>query len=148
MKPTTKTDLAINGMAELASHNPQKPLALAVLADRQNISLSYLEQVFAALRRHGLVISVRGPGGGYLLARPADQIRIGDIVVALDADEQPSKPIEEGTRNCPKSQVEQFWSFMAERIKELYDAVTLQDVLDGHFSRRSSLPETAPQAAE
>jgi Rrf2 family iron-sulfur cluster assembly transcriptional regulator len=71
-------------LVDLASHSQGRPVALADIAERQEISLSYLEQLFAKLRRSGLVNSVRGPGGGYRLAHDRDRMRISDIIVAVD----------------------------------------------------------------
>ncbi|HHQ69069.1 MAG TPA: Rrf2 family transcriptional regulator, partial [Halothiobacillaceae bacterium] len=74
MRLTTKGRYAVTAMLDLALHDDGKPIALADIAERQSLSLSYLEQLFAQLRRGGLVASVRGPGGGYRLSRPRDQI--------------------------------------------------------------------------
>jgi Rrf2 family protein len=71
-------------LVDLASQTDGRPVALAEIAERQEISLSYLEQLFAKLRRGGLVRSVRGPGGGYLLARSAEETRISDAILAVD----------------------------------------------------------------
>ena len=84
MKLSTKGRYAVMAMVDLARHANGQPIALAEIADRQEISLSYLEQLFAKLRRGGLVKSVRGPGGGYLLARGTDSTRISDIILAVD----------------------------------------------------------------
>ena len=89
MRLSTKGRYAVMAMADLAGHAAEadgavKPVALADIAERQDISLSYLEQLFAKLRRGGLVTSVRGPGGGYRLARPSGELRIADIIVAVD----------------------------------------------------------------
>src|SRR5471030_1333742 len=89
MRLSTKGRYAVMAMADLAGHAPGadnqiKPVALADIAERQDISLSYLEQLFAKLRRGGLVSSVRGPGGGYRLSRASADMRIADIIVAVD----------------------------------------------------------------
>src|SRR5215467_10536733 len=89
MRLSTKGRYAVMAMADLAGHSPDgtnqsKPVALADIAERQDISLSYLEQLFAKLRRGGLVTSVRGPGGGYRLSRPSGELRIADIILAVD----------------------------------------------------------------
>lgn len=81
---------AVLAMTDLALHGRAGPLALALIAERQRVSLSYMEQVFAKLRRHGLVESTRGPGGGYSLGRRAEDISVGDIVAAVD-DEEPAR---------------------------------------------------------
>src|SRR5271165_706846 len=85
MRLSTKGRYAVMAMADLAAHDgATRPLSLAEIAKRQEISLSYLEQLFAKLRRGGLVRSVRGPGGGYRLSRPAAELRISDIILAVD----------------------------------------------------------------
>jgi Rrf2 family iron-sulfur cluster assembly transcriptional regulator len=84
MKLSTKGRYAVMAMVDLACHCRGTPVSLADIAERQEISLSYLEQLFAKLRRGGLVRSVRGPGGGYLPARPLDETRISDIILAVD----------------------------------------------------------------
>jgi len=84
VKLSTKGRYAVMAMVDLASTSRGNPIALADIAERQEISLSYLEQLFAKLRRGGLVRSVRGPGGGYLLAHATDQTRISDIILAVD----------------------------------------------------------------
>src|SRR3954451_2400562 len=84
MRLSTKGRYAVMAMVDLAKHSDGSPVSLAEIAERQEISLSYLEQLFAKLRRGGLVRSVRGAGGGYLLALPAGETRIGDIVLAVD----------------------------------------------------------------
>ena len=71
-------------MIDVAMHGTQAPVTLAAVSERQKISLSYLEQLFGKLRRHGLVESVRGPGGGYNLAHPADSVSVADVILAVD----------------------------------------------------------------
>jgi len=91
MRMSTKGRFAVNALIDLALREPAGPVALASISQRQQISLSYLEQLFSRLRREGMVESTRGPGGGYTLGRAADQISVADIVTAvdepLDADE-------------------------------------------------------------
>ena len=84
MRLTTKGRFAVTAMIDVAMHNGRGPVTLAGVADRQKISLSYLEQLFGKLRRHGLVDSVRGPGGGYNLARAANGVSVADIITAVD----------------------------------------------------------------
>ncbi|MCH7864466.1 MAG: Rrf2 family transcriptional regulator, partial [Proteobacteria bacterium] len=96
MKLSTKGRYAVMAMVDIAAHTEGKPIALADIAERQEISLSYLEQLFGKLRRGGQVNSVRGPGGGYLLARSADETRISDIILPVD------EPIK-ATRGTPPS---------------------------------------------
>ena len=84
MKLSTKSRYAVMAMVDLAKQSTGEPIALADVADRQEISLSYLEQIFGKLRRGGLVNSVRGPGGGYMLSRSSADTRISDIILAVD----------------------------------------------------------------
>lgn len=84
MKLSTKGRYAVTALADIALHGGAQPVTLAEISERQGISLAYLEQLFVRLRRAGLVESVRGPGGGYLLARPAAELRISDVMAAVD----------------------------------------------------------------
>jgi len=84
MRLTTKGRFAVTAMLDLALNEHDKPVTLAGISERQNISLSYLEQLFSRLRRNGLVKSVRGPGGGYLLAKGQDEISVSLIISAVD----------------------------------------------------------------
>ena len=84
MRLTTKGRFAVTAMIDVAMHGTKTPVTLAGVSERQKISLSYLEQLFGKLRRHGLVASVRGPGGGYRLARAAETLSVADIIVAVD----------------------------------------------------------------
>jgi Rrf2 family transcriptional regulator, iron-sulfur cluster assembly transcription factor len=84
MRLTTKGRFAVTAMIDVALNQHVGPVALAEVSERQHISLSYLEQLFAKLRRRGIVDSVRGPGGGYTLARPAEVVSVADIILAVD----------------------------------------------------------------
>src|SRR3546814_4868723 len=98
MRLTTKGRCAVTAMIDLALRQHSGPVTLAAISQRQNISLSYLEQLFGKLRRHELVDSVRGPGGGYTLARSARHMTVADLVFAVD------EPLDAtscgGTENC------------------------------------------------
>ena len=98
MRLTTKGRFAVTAMLDLALHAQDGPVTLGNISERQKISLSYLEQLFSKLRRGSLVESVRGPGGGYNLGRPLDQLTVADIIVAVE------EPIDsrqcEGRDNC------------------------------------------------
>ena len=84
MRLTTKGRFAVTAMMDLALRGGAGPVTLAEISARQRISLSYLEQLFGKLRRHGLVSSVRGPGGGYRLAKPTQEVAVADIILAVD----------------------------------------------------------------
>jgi Rrf2 family iron-sulfur cluster assembly transcriptional regulator len=138
MKLSAKGRYAVMAMADLAGESGGRPIALADIAERQEISLSYLEQLFAKLRRAGLVRSVRGPGGGYLLARPAEETRVADIVLAVDEPIQttrctPGQPF--GCRsNRKRCLTHNLWEALGNQIYLFLASVSLADVIDGRIS--------------
>ena len=148
MKPSTKSELAINGMIELAKTRPAKPIALAHLAKKQAISLSYLEQVFAGLRRGGLVLSARGPGGGYVLARPADKISAGQIISAVDSAHLAVPSEAQHESEAENASGHKFWNYMSGRVIDLYGQITLHDIVEGNMGPVETHEDTVPQAAE
>ncbi|MCZ6847520.1 MAG: Rrf2 family transcriptional regulator [Alphaproteobacteria bacterium] len=134
MKLTTKGRYAVMAMVGLAINSDGKPLTLAQIADRQSISLSYLEQLFAKLRRGALVASVRGPGGDYLLSRAAEAIRISDIVAAVDEPIratrcQPGSPMscQGAKRRCTTHDL---WEELSNHIHLFLSSVSLADVTE------------------
>ena len=134
MKLTTKGRYAVMAMTDLARNSDGSPLTLAEIAARQDISLSYLEQLFAKLRRGALVRSVRGPGGGYLLARAAEAIRISDIVLAVDEPIratrcQPGSPVScQGVKG--RCVTHDLWEELSNHIVLFLSSVSLADVVD------------------
>ncbi|MFQ5958304.1 MAG: Rrf2 family transcriptional regulator [Alphaproteobacteria bacterium] len=132
MKLSTKGRYAVMAMADLASNGDGSPLSLAEIARRQEISLSYLEQLFGKLRRNDLVKSVRGPGGGYLLGRSAGDIRISDIIIAVDEPIQatrcqPGSPF--GCRsNKTRCLTHDLWEELGNQIYLFLSSVSLEDV--------------------
>ncbi len=134
MKLSTKGRYAVMAMVDLAMHSDNKPISLADIADRQEISLSYLEQLFAKLRRGGLVRSVRGPGGGYLLAREDVETRISDIILAVDEPIRatrctPGQPF--GCRiNKSRCMTHDLWEELGNQIYLYLSSVTVADVVD------------------
>lgn len=120
MKLTTKGRYSVMALAELAGSAQGRPLALADIARRQGISLSYLEQLFARLRRAGLVRSVRGPGGGYLLARPAADIHVADIVLAVERRQRADAG--------GQGPVESLWRRLDAHMLDFLSGVTLADL--------------------
>jgi Rrf2 family iron-sulfur cluster assembly transcriptional regulator len=119
-------------MVDLACRSDGKPVALADIAERQEISLSYLEQLFAKLRRGGLVKSVRGPGGGYMLAHSAEVTRISDIILAVDepirATRCPSGSPEGCRSNKSRCLTHDLWEELGHQIHLYLSAVSLADV--------------------
>ena len=128
MRLTTKGRFAVTAMIDLALNSGEGPVTLAAISERQKISLSYLEQLFGRLRRYGLVESVRGPGGGYCLARQDADITIADVVRAVD--EMLDATQCGGLQNCRQAQrcmTHELWSTLNDRIYEFLSSVTLAD---------------------
>lgn len=139
MKLTTKGRYAVMAMADLARHGTGKPVALADIAERQEISLSYLEQLFAKLRRGDLVKSVRGPGGGYLLARLADEIRIADVILAVDEPIKATRCELGSPKGCmgnssSRCVTHDLWEELSHQIQVFLSSVSLGDVIDGRVA--------------
>lgn len=131
MKLTTKGRYAVTAMLDLAVHQRDQAVALADIASRQGISLSYLEQLFAKLRRKGLVASVRGPGGGYSLAMSAARISVAQIVVAINENIDATRC--KGEENCQGEErclTHQLWTELSHRIYEFLDGITLADLVN------------------
>jgi len=134
MRLSTKGRYAVMAMVDLAQHADSNPVSLAEIAERQEISLSYLEQLFASLRKSGLVKSVRGPGGGYLLVRGRSDTRIADIILAVDEPIRatrctPGAPV--GCRgNRTRCSTHDLWEELGNQIHLLLSSVSLEDVCE------------------
>lgn len=143
MKLSTKGRYAVMAMVDLAASAVDKPVSLADIAQRQEISLSYLEQLFAKLRRAGLVTSVRGPGGGYLLAHKPAETRISDIILAVDEPIRatrcmPGQP--QGCRgNKSRCLTHDLWEELGNQIYLYLSSVTVADVVDRRILGTSGL---------
>jgi Rrf2 family transcriptional regulator, iron-sulfur cluster assembly transcription factor len=140
MRLTTKGRFAVTAMVDLAMRQGRGPVTLAQISARQKISLSYLEQLFGKLRRHNLVESVRGPGGGYCLARDMAQVSVADIIVAVD------EPIDAtqcgGKENCHDDQkclTHDLWAALNERIFEYLESVSLRHLVDNQKAKESGV---------
>jgi len=130
MQLTTKGRFAVTAMMDIALHGRYKPVTLARISERQKISLSYLEQLFGKLRRNKLVDSVRGPGGGYKLAKPMHQVSAVDIILAVD------EPIDAtqcgGKENCHNGKqcmTHHLWSGLNVKIRDYLAFVTLEQLV-------------------
>jgi Rrf2 family iron-sulfur cluster assembly transcriptional regulator len=138
MRLSTKGRYAVMAMADLARRQdePCRAVALADIANRQEISLSYLEQLFARLRRKGLVQSARGPGGGYRLSRTAAETTIADIVHAVDEPLRATRCAEQG-RGCmlkgERCLTHDLWEHLGDRIEDYLASVSLADVISGRL---------------
>ena len=136
MRLTTKGRYAVTAMLDLAIHASGKPTVLADIAHRQGISLSYLEQIFAPLRKRALVTSVRGPGGGYRLARPPAAIFIGEVIEAVDEQLEATRC--GGGRDCQARGAcltHQLWQDLSDHVRGYLHGVSLSDLVEHHAVR-------------
>ena len=146
MRLTTKGRFAVTAMIDLGLRSTSGPVALAAISQRQQISLSYLEQLFGKLRRHELVESTRGPGGGYSLGRSAGEITVADIIVAVD------EPIDAtgcaGRENCMgedagRCMTHDLWASLNTRMVEYLDSISLKKLVDEQIAK-GVLSDTVP----
>lgn len=140
MRLTTKGRFAVTAMIDLAMQDGSDPVTLAEISRRQKISLSYLEQLFAKLRRRMLVDSVRGPGGGYCLAKDMGQVSVADIILAVD------EPIDAtqcgGKENCHDDQkciTHDLWAKLNAHILDYLGGVTLRQLVDDQNATPTSV---------
>ncbi len=131
MRLTTKGRYAVTAMLDLALHHGDGPITLADIAQRQGISLSYLEQLFSRLRKRNLVSSVRGPGGGYTLGREAGNIFVAQVISAVDENVDTTRC--GGAHNCQDNQqclTHDLWHDLSARIYEYFNQISLQDLMN------------------
>jgi Rrf2 family iron-sulfur cluster assembly transcriptional regulator len=146
MRLSTKGRYAVMAMTDLAAHQGQAgargAVCLADIAERQQISLAYLEQIFSRLRRRNVVDSVRGPGGGYRLVKGAAETSIADIVRAVDEPLKAVRCSGEEKLGCLKGgkrcATHALWDAMGRRIEDFLANVSLEDVLAGRFDREAA----------
>ncbi|QJR82028.1 Fe-S cluster assembly transcriptional regulator IscR [Alteromonas pelagimontana] len=131
MKLTSKGRYAVTAMLDVALHSTQGPVPLADISERQEISLSYLEQLFSRLRKEQLVDSVRGPGGGYLLGRDAGSIAIGEVIRAVDETVDATRC--QGLSDCQGGErclTHSLWQDLSDRISVFLNSITLGELMD------------------
>jgi Rrf2 family iron-sulfur cluster assembly transcriptional regulator len=140
MRLTTKGRFAVTAMIDLAMRDGSGPVTLAEISARQKISLSYLEQLFGKLRRHQLVESVRGPGGGYCLAKNTAEMSVADIILAVD------EPIDatqcggkEKCRDEQKCLTHDLWATLTERIFNYLESVSLRQLVDTQKAKEAAV---------
>jgi|TARA_B100001094_G_C17918140_1_gene664567 Rrf2 family transcriptional regulator, iron-sulfur cluster assembly transcription factor len=133
MKLTTKGRYAVMAMADLASFGDKKPISLSEISLRQNISLSYLEQLFFKLKTKNLVKSVRGSNGGYVLVKPASEIKISNIIFAVDETIKTLNCKKEVKRGCThkntKCITHNLWDDLEKHINSFFEKVKLEDLV-------------------
>ena len=130
MRLTTKGRYAVTAVLDLAFHQDKGPVSLAAISERQCISLSYLEQLFAKLRRNGIVASTRGPGGGYKLKRMTSEISVSDVILAVDENVKLASC--EEAENCQgdyQCLTHDLWQELSNEIKGFLDGISLAEVM-------------------
>lgn len=158
MRLTTKGRFAVTAMIDLALRDSNGPVTLAAISERQGISLSYLEQLFGKLRRHGIVESVRGPGGGYTMAQVLDRVTVADVIAAVD------EPLDAtmcgGRRDCHETgrvgggliddgrrkgecMTHDLWATLNRKMHEYLESVTLADLVRQQKEREAATPAAA-----
>lgn len=140
MRLTTKGRFAVTAMLDLAMCGGRAPVSLATISERQSISLSYLEQLFGKLRRKNIVESVRGPSGGYCLARPSNQISVAEVVLAVDEPIDATKC--HGEHNCREGHqciTHDLWMGLNEKILDYLENVNLQQLVDSYNKNKSNV---------
>jgi len=140
MRLTTKGRFAVTAMVDLALRHGGGPVTLAEISSRQKISLSYLEQLFGKLRRRGLVDSVRGPGGGYRLAKDMAAISVAEIILAVDEPINATQCA--GKENCRDEQkclTHDLWATLNERIFAYLESVTLRQLVENHRAQQAGV---------
>ena len=147
MKLSTRACYAVAALVDIAAQPTRDPVKLATIAARQGISLSYLEQLFRSLRRGGVVRSVRGPGGGYVLARPPAEVRISQVVAAVG---EPVCCAGQGkARPVAPAPLQGLWRGLEDRIHDYFQSVSLADVAAGRYpALKPDVTVPARRAAE
>ncbi|MDH3634674.1 MAG: Rrf2 family transcriptional regulator [Gammaproteobacteria bacterium] len=130
MRLSTKSRYAVTSLLDLVMHSDQGPVSLADISVRQGISLSYLEQLFAKMRRNKLVVSTRGPGGGYSLGSSPDQVCIADVISAVDEEVQVvDKGVTGGSASYEPCLTEQLWEELSAEIENYLTKISLADMM-------------------
>lgn len=131
MRLTTKGRYAVTAVLDLALHQENGPVSLAAISERQDISLSYLEQLFSKLRRNNIVSSTRGPGGGYKLSNSADEVSVSDIILAVDescklVDCSDSESCHDGAYQCLTHDL---WQELSTEIRTFLDGISISEIM-------------------
>jgi len=140
MRLSTKSRYAVTSLLDMVMNSGKGPVSLAEISSRQGISLSYLEQLFAKMRRNNLVISTRGPGGGYTLSTDPADVSISDIIYAVDDKlEVTNKDALPGGETYEPCLTEQLWEELSEQISDYLTNISLQDMIDNQDESESSV---------
>ena len=153
MRLTTKGRYAVTAMLDLAVHATDGPITLADISQRQGISLSYLEQLFAKLRKRELVSSARGPGGGYRLSRDSNDINVAEIIAAVDEKVDATRCSgEQGCQNGERCLTHQLWTDLSDLLYDFLQGITLGKLVDQRHvkdvaARQDQMQQNANAAA-
>jgi Rrf2 family iron-sulfur cluster assembly transcriptional regulator len=148
MKMSTKGRYGVMAMIDIATHSAGLPVSLAEIAERQDISQEYLEQLFGKLRKARLVESARGPGGGYRLARPAAEVMVAEIVEAVDEPLRVTRCDGDAVEGCVKGErccAHDLWSSLGRQMMHFLASITLEDVVE---KRNLALAASIKQAKD
>jgi len=146
MKLTSKGRYAVTAMLDLALHTESGPVTLAAISVRQSISLSYLEQLFTRLRKHGLVSSTRGPGGGYSLSRPASEIPVAAVVTAVDESVDATRC--GGRGDCHDGRrclTHELWTELSDQINVFLSEISLGQLVEQGRAKQAAMKDAAKQ---
>ncbi len=143
MRLSTRGRFAINAMIDLALRDRSNPVPLADLAQRHHISLSYLEQVFAKLRQHGLVDSTRGPGGGYTLGFRGDAITVADIVTAIEGDTDDRELTHDASEGAP-DMTHELWDALHSTLVAYMKTISLRSLAEEQRAKGFQVVERKP----
>ncbi|MDH5712114.1 MAG: Rrf2 family transcriptional regulator [Gammaproteobacteria bacterium] len=147
MRLTTKGRYAVTAILDLAFHQEEGPVSLAAISERQGISLSYLEQLFSKLRRNNIVVSTRGPGGGYKLKCAANELSISSVIMAVDETVKVAAcDSNEGCHGEHRCLTHDLWQDLSKEIKEFLDGITLADMMNNKRVKEVSIRQDLNRA--
>jgi Rrf2 family iron-sulfur cluster assembly transcriptional regulator len=144
MKLSTKGRYAIMAMMEVALRQQARPVTLADISEEQGISISYLEQLFARLRKNGLVRGTRGPGGGYCLARDVKEISIAEIVSAVEDEPRVKKPLNVELPDSTHQKILEMWDNLSRTIRDFLETLSLGDFIEEKIAETQPPGEQGP----
>lgn len=147
MRLSTKGQYAVRAMVNLACHSGERPVTLRDISEQEGISLSYLEQLFVKLRKGKIVKSVRGPGGGYVLAKPSSSISVGEVIAVVEEPMNPVACLDDDSAGCDRATrctTQKVWKCLAEKIAEFLNSVSIDDLSREAKALRSSDQEPKP----
>jgi Rrf2 family iron-sulfur cluster assembly transcriptional regulator len=139
MRLSTQSRFAVTAMVDVGLHQAHGPVSLSAVSERQQISLSYLEQFFSKLRQHGLVESTRGPGGGYTLAKPASDIHVADILLAIQTESKRKRAEPTAQQICTDA----LWNQLSDKIESHLQTISLQSLMNSQPSTAVAQPTKA-----